>query len=51
MTGRREALRDFAVADPTGVAFVLPVISADGRWFAYNFSRVLSSLYVVDGLR
>ena len=50
-TGRRQPLRDLAPADPAGISALWPIVSADGRWFAYNFNRSLSNLYVVDGLK
>jgi Tol biopolymer transport system component len=50
-TGRRERLRDLAPADPAGISGLWPLLSADGRWFGYNFNRSLSNLYLVDGLK
>jgi hypothetical protein len=51
-TGRREPFREIAPADLGGVQG-LPVIkfSADGKAYAYSAARMLSDLYVVDGLK
>jgi dipeptidyl aminopeptidase/acylaminoacyl peptidase len=51
-SGRRELLRTFAPADPTGVfrlGRVLLTPAGDG--VVFGFTRVLSELYLVDGLR
>jgi sugar lactone lactonase YvrE len=51
-TGRREAFRTVSPADPAGVFSVTNfLITPDGRSYAYSFSRVLSDLYVVEGVR
>jgi hypothetical protein len=51
-TGREESWRDLVPADATGVTR-LPVIriAPDGKSYAYSYGRVLSDLYVVDGVR
>jgi Tol biopolymer transport system component len=51
-TGKRDPLQQIAPADPAGVQS-LPVIkfSADGKSYAYSIGRLLSDLYVVDGLK
>jgi dipeptidyl aminopeptidase/acylaminoacyl peptidase len=51
-TGHREPWKEIAPADPAGVQSI-PVIkfSADGKSYAYSTGRILSDLYVVDGLR
>jgi Tol biopolymer transport system component len=51
-TGRREPWKEIAPADPAGVQSI-PVIrfSADGKSYAYSVGRILSDLYVVDGLK
>ncbi len=51
-TGKRELVQEIAPADPSGV-ISLPVIrfSADGKSYAYSTGRLLSDLYVVDGLK
>jgi eukaryotic-like serine/threonine-protein kinase len=51
-TGRRELWRTVSPADPAGVFSVTNfLVTADGRSYAYSFSRVLSDLYVVEGVR
>jgi len=51
-TGKRELWKEIAPADPAGVQS-LPVVkfSADGKSYAYTVGRMLSDLYVVDGLK
>jgi hypothetical protein len=51
-TGRRQTLRELVVDDPAGM-LTLPELhlSADGRSYAYGFTRMLSTLYLVTGLR
>jgi eukaryotic-like serine/threonine-protein kinase len=51
-TGKREVWRKFVPADLTGIltmrsAYVTP----DGKHYVYTTRRVLSTLYVIDGLR
>jgi eukaryotic-like serine/threonine-protein kinase len=51
-SGRREPWKEIAPADPAGAQMVfLIAFSADGKSYAYSVSRVLSDLYVVDGLK
>jgi len=50
--GAAETLRLVRAPDPAGVAWLGPVVVAgDGRSYAYSYMRILSGLYVVDGLR
>ena len=51
-TGHRELWKEIVPADLAGVQSI-PVInfSADGKSYAYSAFRVLSDLYVVDGLK
>jgi hypothetical protein len=51
-TGRREPWKEIAPADLAGVQGI-PIVrfSADGKSYAYSTLRVLSDLYVVDGLK
>jgi serine/threonine protein kinase len=49
---RRESVRELAPSDLAGVQNILGVrFSADGKSYAYNYYRVLSDLWVVDGLK
>jgi DNA-binding beta-propeller fold protein YncE len=50
--GRRTAIREITVADPAGMMMVPDLyLSADAGSYIYGFSRMLSTLYVVDGLK
>jgi serine/threonine protein kinase len=50
--GTRELWKELAPADPAGVYKIAPVlITRDGSAYAYNAMRVLSELYVAEGLR
>jgi DNA-binding winged helix-turn-helix (wHTH) protein len=51
-SGRRTPWRDLAPHDPAGVRRVNSVsIAADGRTYAYSYTRQVSDLYSVTGLR
>jgi Tol biopolymer transport system component len=51
-TGRRDVIATIRSADAAGVTTVsLPVISADGRVFAYRHNQRLSDLFVATGLK
>jgi Tol biopolymer transport system component len=51
-TGRRQPWKDIAPADLAGVQGIPSIkFSADGKSYAYSTLRVLSDLYVVDGLK
>jgi eukaryotic-like serine/threonine-protein kinase len=51
-SGHRQLWRELSPPDPAGVNFIrAPHISADGKAYAYNYNRILSDLYLVDGLR
>jgi Tol biopolymer transport system component len=51
-TGRLEPWRDLTLEDPAGLLRINPVkVSPDGRSWAYSYIRVLSNLYVVEGLK
>jgi serine/threonine protein kinase len=50
--GTRELWKEFTPADPAGVYKIAPVlVTRDGSAYAYNAMRVLSELYVAEGLR
>jgi len=49
---RREEIRQITPPDPAGVQTVLGIrLSADGKSYTYSYYRVLSDLWVVDGLK
>jgi eukaryotic-like serine/threonine-protein kinase len=51
-TGRRQLWKELNPPDPAGINFIrTPHISADGKAYAYNYNRVLSELFLVDGLK
>jgi len=51
-TGHRQLWKELNPPDPAGINFIrAPHISADGKAYAYNYNRVLSDLYLVDGLK
>jgi Tol biopolymer transport system component len=51
-TGRRELWKEILPADATGVVRVSSVfLSPDGSFYTYAYSRVLSNLYLVEGLK
>jgi hypothetical protein len=51
-TDRREAWKKLMPPDPAGVPGLLSVLlTTDGRAHAYTYTRDLSDLYLVEGLR
>jgi eukaryotic-like serine/threonine-protein kinase len=51
-TGRKQTVTDFAPIDPVGLTgFVIARITPDGKSYAYTYERILSELYLVDGVR
>jgi eukaryotic-like serine/threonine-protein kinase len=50
--GKREKWRDLVPEDTAGVAFIRPpLITPDGRFYVYSYTRVLSELFLVRGIR
>jgi len=50
-TGRRELWREERPGDQAGLSSVRCVISGDGRSYACSQTRMLSSLFLVEGLK
>jgi eukaryotic-like serine/threonine-protein kinase len=51
-TGKQQLARELMPADPAGIARVTQVaITPDGKYYVYGYGRILSVLYVVDGLK
>jgi Tol biopolymer transport system component len=51
-TGRRELLKEVIPADPAGLTWPTNILmTPDGKGYAYSVHRVLSDLYVVEGLK
>jgi hypothetical protein len=51
-TGRRELWKEILPADAAGVVRISSVlVSPDGSFYAYAYSRVLSNLYLVEGVK
>jgi hypothetical protein len=51
-TGRRDVIGTFGPTDAAGVRFVaVPVVSGDGRVFAYRYDQILSDLFIATGLK
>ena len=52
VTGRRELVRQLTPLDPAGVLSIDPVrMTSDGKSYVYSYRRLLSDLYLVEGLR
>jgi serine/threonine protein kinase len=50
--GRREKWKDLVPGDTAGVAFLrAPLITPDGRSYVYSYTRILSELFLVRGIR
>jgi len=50
-TGRRTRLWELGARDPAGVLPPIVRVTPDGRSYAYGFVRILSDLYLVEGLK
>ena len=51
-SGKRELWKEFSPLDPTGVVDVQGVVvTPDASAYAYNYVRVLSDLFIANGLR
>jgi serine/threonine protein kinase/Tol biopolymer transport system component len=50
-TGERRLWKSFTPPDPAGVATVDPLVTPDGKSYFYNYPRVLTELYVMDGVK
>jgi len=51
-SGRRTLWKQLMPPDPAGVEYVGPVLPApDGKAYAYGYRRLLSDLYLVEGLK
>jgi serine/threonine protein kinase/Tol biopolymer transport system component len=51
-TGKSEPWKDLIPADPSGVERISNVlVTPDGKGYAYCFTRLLSDLFVVEGLK
>jgi hypothetical protein len=51
-TGARQPLVELMPGDSTGVTFIrAPHFTRDGSSYAYSYSRTLSTLYLVKGLK
>ena len=50
-SGRRTPWATITPSDSAGVRFAVPMITPDGKYWTLSVARVLTGLYVVDGLR
>jgi Tol biopolymer transport system component len=51
-TGQRTLWKQLMPPDPAGVEYVGPILpTPDGKSYVYGYRRMLSDLYVVDGLK
>jgi hypothetical protein len=52
VTGQRETITDYGFGSPKQSLFTgPPLLSADGRAYAFTYGTVTSELYVVEGAR
>jgi hypothetical protein len=50
--GQRTLWKQLMPPDPAGVEYVGPILpTPDGKAYVYGYRRMLSDLYVVDGLK
>jgi serine/threonine protein kinase len=50
-TGSQETFRRLKPSDLAGVGAAEPVVTPDGQWYAYHYTRTLDDLYLADGLK
>jgi Tol biopolymer transport system component len=51
-TGRKQLWKELKPADPAGISRVLrPLITPDGKAYAYSYGRMQSELYLAEGLK
>jgi len=51
-TGTRELWKELTPPDPAGITNVAPpAIAADGKTYAYSYNRILSDLFLAEGLK
>jgi Tol biopolymer transport system component len=51
-TGRRDVWKELMPPDPAGVNLINPVLlTPDAKAYVYSYRRILSDLYLVEGLR
>jgi Tol biopolymer transport system component/predicted Ser/Thr protein kinase len=51
-TGQKKLWKRLMPSDPAGVNIVLPIlVTPDGKSYVYGYRRILSSLYLVEGLK
>jgi len=52
VTGRRTLWKELRPAEPAGIEFIGPILmTADAKAYVYGYRRLLTDLYVVDGLK
>ena len=50
--GQRQLFKQLSVPDRTGLTGIRYIqMTADGKWYAYTYSRFLSKLYLIEGLK
>ena len=50
-TGRKELLKEVMPADPAGIGNNSILMTPDGKGYVYSVRRILSDLYLVEGLK
>ena len=51
-SGRREPWKDLAPSDLSGLVLITRIfLTPDAKSYAYNYRRILSELYMAEGLR
>ena len=50
-SGQRKLWKEIKLDDPAGLIGTYVIVTPDGAAYGFNYMRVLSELYVVEGLR
>ncbi|MEP6994135.1 MAG: protein kinase [Acidobacteriota bacterium] len=52
ISGKRELWKELTPPDPAGISNVAPpAIAGDGKTYAYSYNRILSDLFLAEGLK
>ena len=51
-SGKRELWKELTPPDPAGISSLSPpAVAADGRTYVYSYNRILSDLFLAEGIK
>jgi len=51
VTGKKFLTKEISIPDPAGFSFVSLLLAPDAKSYFYTYTRQLSTLFLVDGLK